>query len=258
VLIQSTFIKGNLSRVAPIFVLLLLSGFAFAQSCGIKPISHIGCKVGRCVDGKWEQVCDPHIVSSCAIKPIPHIGCKIGRCVDGEWEQVCDPHIVSSCAIKPIPHIGCKIGRCVDGEWEQVCSAPSESEEDTNFIRGFKSTVREGTTLDNDHSSSQPRSAKTRTDGSAITTSTQAQKGGEENGDASDSQGPSDISVGMPRDLVLHGLIARYAFAKVDLTKLDLPADLLPFELWIAVERTTRETWRITFQDGRVVSVRKP
>jgi hypothetical protein len=24
------------------------------------------------------------------IKPIPEIGCRIGRCVDGVWEQVCD------------------------------------------------------------------------------------------------------------------------------------------------------------------------
>ena len=27
---------------------------------------------------------------TCGIKPIPEIGCRIGRCVDGMWEQVCD------------------------------------------------------------------------------------------------------------------------------------------------------------------------
>ena len=28
-----------------------------AQTCGIKPIPNIGCRIGRCVDGAWEQVC---------------------------------------------------------------------------------------------------------------------------------------------------------------------------------------------------------
>ena len=27
---------------------------------------------------------------SCGLKPLPDIGCRIGRCVDGHWEQVCD------------------------------------------------------------------------------------------------------------------------------------------------------------------------
>ena len=26
----------------------------------------------------------------CGIKPIPELGCRIGRCVDGAWEQICD------------------------------------------------------------------------------------------------------------------------------------------------------------------------
>ena len=58
--------------------------------CGIKPIPNIGCRIGRCVDGQWEQVCDSTPTLSCGIKPLPDIGCKIGRCVDGKWEQVCD------------------------------------------------------------------------------------------------------------------------------------------------------------------------
>jgi len=37
-----------------------LSSFASAQSltCGIQPIPNVGCRIGRCVDGAWEQVCD--------------------------------------------------------------------------------------------------------------------------------------------------------------------------------------------------------
>jgi len=39
---------------------LALSSFASAQSlvCGIQPIPDVGCRIGRCVDGAWEQVCD--------------------------------------------------------------------------------------------------------------------------------------------------------------------------------------------------------
>ncbi|MDH5198473.1 MAG: hypothetical protein OEY20_14620 [Gemmatimonadota bacterium] len=71
---------------------LALSSFASAQSltCGIEPIPDVGCRIGRCVDGAWEQVCDQNPGLSCGIKPIPSVGCRIGRCVDGAWEQVCD------------------------------------------------------------------------------------------------------------------------------------------------------------------------
>jgi hypothetical protein len=27
---------------------------------------------------------------TCGIKPIPAMGCRIGRCVTGAWEQICD------------------------------------------------------------------------------------------------------------------------------------------------------------------------
>lgn len=90
-------------------------------ACGIKPIPDIGCRIGRCVDGAWEQVCDSAPMLTCGIRPIPDIGCRIGRCVDGAWEQICDSAPTLSCGIKPIPEIGCHIGRCVDGAWEQVC-----------------------------------------------------------------------------------------------------------------------------------------
>jgi len=93
-----------------------------AQSCGIKPIPNIGCRIGRCVNGAWEQICDQSPAISCGIKPIPQIGCRIGRCVDGAWEQICDQSPSISCGIKPIPNIGCHIGRCVNGAWEQVCN----------------------------------------------------------------------------------------------------------------------------------------
>jgi hypothetical protein len=68
------------------FILLLptVSYADGALKCGIKPIPNIGCKIGRCVDGVWEQVCDTSPTISCGLKPIPEIGCKIGRCVDGE------------------------------------------------------------------------------------------------------------------------------------------------------------------------------
>ena len=70
----------------------LPQGVASAQSltCGIKPIPSVGCRIGRCVNGAWEQVCDQSPGLSCGVKPIPNVGCRIGRCVDGMWEQVCD------------------------------------------------------------------------------------------------------------------------------------------------------------------------
>lgn len=92
------------------------SGSSF--NCGIKPIPNIGCRIGRCLDTGWEQICDTSPTISCGIRPIPKVGCSIGRCIDGAWEQVCTQ---LSCGIKPIPKIGCRIGRCVDGAWEQIC-----------------------------------------------------------------------------------------------------------------------------------------
>jgi len=59
---------------------------------------------------------------TCGLKPIPAIGCRIGRCVNRAWEQICDSNPALSCGLKPIPEIGCRIGRCVDGVWEQVCN----------------------------------------------------------------------------------------------------------------------------------------
>ena len=76
-------------------VLLFLTGLEFTLAsgelhCGLKPLPEIGCHIGRCVDGEWEQVCDTSPSLVCGLKPLPEIGCRIGRCVDGQWEQVCD------------------------------------------------------------------------------------------------------------------------------------------------------------------------
>ena len=91
------------------------------STCGLKPFPKLGCSVGRCVDGTWEQVCDKSPEMSCGFKPFPKVGCRIGRCVDGTWEQVCDNSPEISCGLMPFPKLGCQIGRCIDGRWEQVC-----------------------------------------------------------------------------------------------------------------------------------------
>jgi hypothetical protein len=67
-----------------------LTAAAQSLTCGLKPIPALGCRIGRCVNGEWEQICDQNPGLTCGLKPIPAIGCRIGRCVDGVWEQVCD------------------------------------------------------------------------------------------------------------------------------------------------------------------------
>jgi hypothetical protein len=93
-----------------------------SQTCGLKPLPELGCRIGRCVNGAWEQICDANPALSCGLKPLPELGCRIGRCVDGAWEQICDRNPSLSCGLKPLPELGCRIGRCVDGAWEQVCN----------------------------------------------------------------------------------------------------------------------------------------
>jgi hypothetical protein len=72
--------------VAAALVAVLSTPAVPAQSltCGIKPIPEIGCRIGRCVNGAWEQICDSNPALSCGIKPIAAIGCRVGRCVGGE------------------------------------------------------------------------------------------------------------------------------------------------------------------------------
>ena len=84
------FSKWGLVVTALVAVLSTSAVPAQNLTCGIKPIPEIGCRVGRCVNGAWEQICDQNPGLSCGLKPIPAIGCRIGRCVDGVWEQVCD------------------------------------------------------------------------------------------------------------------------------------------------------------------------
>lgn len=114
---------GMIVAALVILISMPFSSVTEAQNltCGIKPIPNIGCRIGRRVNGQWEQICDRNPALSCGIRPIPSIGCRVGRCVDGVWEQICDQNPALSCGIKPIPNIGCRIGRCVDGVWEQIC-----------------------------------------------------------------------------------------------------------------------------------------
>ena len=48
-----------MSRVLHVFIIIgaLLPTCSHAQNCGFKPYAQWGCKIGRCVNGKWEQVC---------------------------------------------------------------------------------------------------------------------------------------------------------------------------------------------------------
>ncbi len=105
-------------------VLVTLQGEAFAQgnlTCGLRPLPSIGCRIGRCVNGQWEEICSQAPALTCGLRPLPNVGCRIGRCVNGAWEEICDRAPALSCGLKPLPNLGCRIGRCVDGAWEQVC-----------------------------------------------------------------------------------------------------------------------------------------
>lgn len=46
-------------RIFYVFIIIsvLLPVYSYAQNCGFKPYAQLGCKIGRCVNGKWEQVC---------------------------------------------------------------------------------------------------------------------------------------------------------------------------------------------------------
>ena len=90
--------------------------------CGVKPIPNPGCRIGQCVDGSWEQICDTTRYTVCGVKPIPQAGCRIGQCVNGRWEEICDTTRYTVCGVKPIPRAGCRIGQCVDGSWEEICN----------------------------------------------------------------------------------------------------------------------------------------
>ena len=69
--------KYGLSLLFIIFFIPTLSYADGTLKCGIKPIPEIGCRIGRCVDGMWEQICDTSPTISCGIKPIPDVGCSI-------------------------------------------------------------------------------------------------------------------------------------------------------------------------------------
>ncbi len=118
--------QRHLKAILFVFIMAVLGDLPSAQGqsqgCGLKPLPELGCRIGRCVNGAWEQICDANPALSCGLKPLPELGCRIGRCVDGAWEQICDSNPSLSCGLKPLPELGCRIGRCVDGAWEQVCN----------------------------------------------------------------------------------------------------------------------------------------
>ena len=91
------------------------------MTCGLPPLPQMGCRVGACVDGQWQQICDQAPTKSCGLPPLPDPGCQIGECVDGRWQEVCNQSPAMSCGLPPLPALGCRIGACVDGRWQQVC-----------------------------------------------------------------------------------------------------------------------------------------
>ena len=100
------------------FMLAQLSGL----NCGLKPLPKLGYRIGRCINGQWEQVSEGYSSGlNCGLKPLPQLGYKIGRCINGQWEQVSEGYSSGlNCGLKPIPKLGYKIGRCINGQWEQV------------------------------------------------------------------------------------------------------------------------------------------
>ena len=69
--------KYILALLAIIFLIPTVSYADGTLNCGIKPIPKAGCRIGRCVDGMWEQICDTSPTISCGIRPIPDVGCSI-------------------------------------------------------------------------------------------------------------------------------------------------------------------------------------
>jgi hypothetical protein len=58
-------------------------------NCGLKPLPKLGYRIGRCINGRWEQVSTGSSSTlNCGLKPLPKLGYRIGRCINGRWEQV--------------------------------------------------------------------------------------------------------------------------------------------------------------------------
>lgn len=61
-----------------------IKSFAWGElNCGMKPIANLGCTIGKCLNGKWEQICETNPQATCGLRPYDEIGCKIGSCVNG-------------------------------------------------------------------------------------------------------------------------------------------------------------------------------
>jgi hypothetical protein len=95
---------------------------ASAFNCGLKPLPQLGYEIGRCINGRWEQVSKrASSPLNCGHKPLPQLGYEIGRCINGQWEQISKRTNSSlNCGLKPHPRLGYRIGRCINGQWEQV------------------------------------------------------------------------------------------------------------------------------------------
>jgi len=100
---------------------LILAQFG-GLNCGVKPVPRVGYRIGRCINGQWEQVSSGYSSGiNCGVKPVPRVGYRIGRCINGQWEQVSDGFSSGiNCGVKPVPRVGYRIGRCINGQWEQV------------------------------------------------------------------------------------------------------------------------------------------
>ena len=59
----------GLALLAIIFLIPTVSYADGTLNCGIKPIPKAGCRIGRCVDGMWEQICDTSPTISCGKRP---------------------------------------------------------------------------------------------------------------------------------------------------------------------------------------------
>lgn len=56
----------------------------------------------------------------CGIKPVPSLGCTIGQCINGQWQEVCNKNPFISCGPQPAQIDGCS-NECVNGKWQQIC-----------------------------------------------------------------------------------------------------------------------------------------
>ena len=77
---------------------------------GIKRIVYIGLIT---FFAQYNNLVNAQVSLSCGVKPIAKLGCSIGQCVNGQWQQICGGNTSSlKCGLKPLPKLGCRIGQC--------------------------------------------------------------------------------------------------------------------------------------------------